>query len=189
MRKLFSFLTLVVLLLYCSVSFASVGIRVNGAPYGTATDINLTCAPGTNSQPTADGSLFNLNCSPNLNESGIANGGATSIASTVTAVPVSFAFVRKVVTTNGDPAFTAGTLANGIPGQVLTIFVPGLSPSAASSGGNFTITPVKSTGFATIKLSAIGDIISLLYVDDTVGWIILTYDPGASNSITITFKN
>lgn len=189
MRKLFSFLTGLILLLYCSASFAAVGIRVNGVPYGTATDINLVCGAGSNSQPTPDGGIFNINCSGSLATTGVANGGATSIASTTTAVPVSYAFVRKVVTTNGDSAFTAGTLANGIPGEVLTISVPGMSPSSALTGGNFTITPVKSTGFSTIKLSAVGDLLVLTYIDDFYGWTVTSFDPGATNSITVTLKN
>lgn len=189
MKKLFSFLIIAILLIFSSDSFAAVGVRVNGQPYGTATDINFSCGAGINSQPSADGSIFNANCNPNLATSGIANGGATSVASTVTAVPVSFAFIRKVIPSNNDAAFTAGTLANGIPGQVLTIYVAGLSPSGATTGGNYTITPATSTGFRTIKLSAVNDVISLLYIDDSFGWIILTYDPGAASSITITLKN
>lgn len=178
-----------VMLLWASASFAAVGIRVNGAPYGTATDLNLSCGAGVNSVVTQDGSNFNLECSSTLSTSGIANGGAVSIASTVTAVPVSYAFVRKVLDSDGNAAFTAGTLANGTPGQVLTIFASGMTPSGATTGGNFTITPSTTTGFRSIKLSAIGDVVSLLYIDDFYGWVILTYDPAAANSITVTLKN
>lgn len=189
MKKLFSIIAALVLVLYASASFAAVGIRVNGAPYGTATDLNLSCGAGANSSVTSDGSVFNLECSSNLSTAGVANGGATSVASTVTALTTSFAFVRKVITSNGDSAFTAGTLANGIPGQVLTVYVAGMSPSGATSGGNYTITPAKATGFTSVKLSAVNDVVTFLYIDDFYGWILTGWDPGASNSITITLKN
>ena len=184
MRKIILFLAAV---LIASPAFASVGIRVNGNPYPAAIDLNLVCGAGANSSPVTNG-IASITCSPNLATSGIANGGATSIASTVTAVPTSFAFVRKVVDSDGNAAFTAGTLANGIPGQVLTIYVPGLSPSNATTGGNFTITPATSTGFASVKLSATNDEIVLTYINDSIGWVLTSWDPGASNSITITLK-
>jgi len=181
-------LILAAALMLASPSFASVGVRVNGNPYPAANDVNLVCGAGANSSPVSNGTV-SLTCSPNLATSGIANGGATSIASTVTAVPTSFAYVRKVIDSDGNAAFTAGTLANGIPGQILTIYGAGLSPSGATTGGNFTITPTTSTGFKSVKLSAVGDVVSFLYLDDNFGWTIISYDPGASNSITVTLKN
>lgn len=189
MKKILSLFTAVIVLLYASASFAAVGIRVNGNPYGTATDIDIRCGAGANSQPTADGSIYYATCSPNLATTGIANGGAVSVASNVAALATSYAYVRKVVTSNSDAAFTAGTLANGIPGQTLTLEVAGLSPSGATSGGNYTITPVTSTGFSSVKVSAVKDVIILQYIDDNVGWVLTSWSPGASNSITITLKN
>lgn len=183
MKKLFSVLAMLGLLLSCSVSFASVGVNLNGSPNGAATDVNIVCGTGTNSTPL-QGSVLNLNCSPNMAESGIANGGATSQVSSTAALVTSYGYVRKVITSNSDSAFTAGTLANGIPGQVLTVFVAGISPSGATTGGNYTITPTTSTGFTSIRLTAVKDFVTLLYLDDTNGWAITNY----GGTVTITLK-
>lgn len=185
MKKMFSLLAIAMLLLTSSISFASVGVRLNGTTVGTATDINFVCGTGTNGAVTNDGSIYNLNCSSTLAATGIANGGATSQASTTVALMTSYSYVRKVIPSNGDPAFTAGTLANGIPGQTLTVFVAGLSPSGATTGGNYTITPVTSTGFTSIKLTAVKDTVTFLYVDDTYGWVIIN----SSGTVTITLEN
>lgn len=184
MKKIFS-LAILAFLLISTVSFASVGVRLNGTMVGTATDINWVCGTGTNAILTSDGSIYNLGCSSSLASSGIANGGATSQASSTVALTTSFGYVRKVITSDGNALFTAGTLANGIPGQVLTVFVAGLSPSGATSGGNYTITPTTSTGFVSIKLTAVKDFVQFLYLDDTNGWVILN----SGGTVTITLKN
>lgn len=190
MKKLFLFLTVIALLVFCSPSFASVGVRVNGVMVGTATDININCgAPGNNLSLTPDGSIYNINCSPNLINAGLGNAGYVSMASTVTAIPIGYSFIRKVIDSDGNSAFTAGTLPNGYPGQILTIYAAGLSPSGATTGGNYTITPTTATGFTSIKLSAVNDVVTFEYLNDTLGWVIVSWDPGASNSITITLRS
>lgn len=183
MKKLFSVLAAFMLLLTCSVSFASVGVILNGTPNNAATDIRINCGTGTNSAPV-QGGVLNLNCSPNLATAGIANGGATSQASTVAAISTSYAFVRKVIPSNTDASFNAGTLANGIPGQMLTVYVAGITPSNAQTGGNYTLTPTTTTGFASIKFTAVKDFATFLYLDDTNGWVLLN----SGGSVTITLK-
>lgn len=182
MKKLL--LSLTALLLSCSVSFASVGLRLNGAIVGTATDINIVCGTGTGTAVTSDGSIYNISCSSSLANVGVASGGGVSQASTTLALSTSYSFVRKVIPSQGESTFTAGTLANGIPGQVLTVYVVGIMPSGGTTGGNYTITPVTSTGFSAVKLTAVKDTVTFLYVDDTVGWIIQSYD----GTITVTLK-
>lgn len=184
MKKLFSVLMLIALLLTSSVSFASVGVRLNGVPMGSATDINFVCGTGTNGVVTSDGGIYNIGCSSSLAASGIANGGAVSQTSSTAALSTSYAYVRKVITSNSDALYTAGTLANGIPGQVLTVFVAGISPSGATTGGNYTITPTTSTGFTSVKLTAVKDFATMLYVDDTIGWVLVNY----GGTITVTLK-
>lgn len=170
-------------------AFASVGWKGNGTPHGAMENFDAQCQTGadcstqtgvTRKIPVLNSTLF---------VTGVANGGATSVASTTAAVPTGFAYVRKVIPSNGDAAFTAGTLANGKPGQFLTIHVVGLSPSGATTGGSYTITPTLCTGFTSVKLTAVGDILVLHFVDTTVGWTIAGIMPGASNSITTTLKN
>lgn len=178
-------LALLAALFLSNPAFASVGWKANGTPHGAMENFNATCATGadcstqtgvTRKIPILDSTLF---------ASGTANGGATSVASTTAACPIGYAFVRKIITSNSDPAFTAGTLADGKPGQVLTIRVIGISPSAAQTGGNYTLTPTTTTGFTSIKFTAVGDYAVLTFQDSTTGW---TLGP-AGGTITITYKN
>ena len=90
-------------------------------------------------------------------------GGVTTVAADVLAIPVTHSLVEK--TTGGDAE--ALTLANGKPGQVLTIVL------AVDGGGDGTLTPTTCDGFATIVFADAKDTITLLYVDDTVGWTVM----------------
>ncbi len=87
----------------------------------------------------------------------------TTIAADVLAIPVTHGYVIK--TTGGDAE--ALTLANGDPSQVLVIDLD------TDGGGDGTLTPATATGWATIVFADAGDQAILLYVDDTIGWIIL----------------
>jgi len=84
-----------------------------------------------------------------------------TVAGGILVIPVTHGYVAK--TTSGAEACT---LANGKPGQVLVINI-------AATGGAATITPATMTGFATIVLTAQSDFVTLCYVNDTIGWIIL----------------
>lgn len=179
------FLAAIMLLAFTGPVCASVGWKANGTPHGAMENFNSTCPTGadcstqtgvTRKIPVLDSSLF---------ATGTATGGATSVASTTAAVPTGYAFVRKVIPSNGDAAFTAGTLADGKPGQILTIKAAGLSPSGATTGGNYTITPTTTTGFVSIKLTAVGDYAVFQFIDTTVGWVLLQ----SGGTVTIVLKN
>ena len=86
----------------------------------------------------------------------------TSIADSL-AIPVTHAYVAK--TTGGDAE--ALTLADGKPSQMLLIDL------TTDGGGDGTLTPATATGWATIVFADAGDRATLLYVDDTIGWVIL----------------
>ncbi len=88
------------------------------------------------------------------------------------AVPVTFPFISK--TTGADAE--ALTLPNGAPGQLIVINL------ATDGGGDGTLTPDTSTGFSNIVFTDVGDQATLLFVDDTVGWIVL----GLSSAPAIT---
>ncbi len=90
-------------------------------------------------------------------------GGNVAVAADVLAIPVTHAHVSK--TTGADAE--ALTLANGTPGQVITITL------VVDGNGAGTLTPATCTGFATIVFADAGDIASLKYIDDTVGWVLL----------------
>lgn len=94
-------------------------------------------------------------------------GGATSMTSLDTAVSVAYSYVRKAIAS--DPAFQNGTLANGTAGQLLTIFI-----TEVQGSGTFTLTPTTKTGITSLVFDAPKDMVSLLYVDNTVGWILLS---------------
>jgi hypothetical protein len=84
----------------------------------------------------------------------------TTVAADVLAIPVTHAYVAK--TTGADAE--ALTLADGVPGQVLVIYL------ATDGGGDGTLTPTTATGWATIVFADAGDQAVLYYVDDSAGW-------------------
>ena len=98
----------------------------------------------------------------NLLDRAIAAGGTTSAADSL-AIPVTHAYVAK--TTGSDAE--ALTLANGVPGQILVISL------VTDGGGTGTLTPTTKSGFVSIAFADAGDTVSLLYVNDTIGWVIL----------------
>lgn len=146
-----------------SPSFASVGIQVDGSLTGHATDINFVRG-GTDYSD--NGSTFNVPIvGDNMLAAGTANGGATSMATTDTAVPTTYAYVRKAI---GPTVGHAGTLANGTPGQILTIFI-----TSVSGSGTFVLTPTTKTGFTTLTFDAAKDQATLQYINSSVGWILI----------------
>jgi len=100
------------------------------------------------------GEIYHQNDYDNEEDLGIA------VDADVLAIPVTHAHVSK--TTGGDAE--ALTLANGVPGQILSILL------ATDGGGDGTLTPVTATGWATIVFADAGDQAILFYVDDSAGW-------------------
>jgi hypothetical protein len=86
--------------------------------------------------------------------------GSNTVAGATLAIPVTKRVVLK--TTGGAEALT---LANGLPGQRLTI-------TLVTDGGDGTLTPTTKTGFSTIVFADAKDTAELEYIDDTVGWIV-----------------
>lgn len=175
MKNFRAIIAMLLVLLVTSPSFAAVGIKKDGTLNTTATDLNFTSIGNT---ITTDGSTATFN----LVLAGAKSGGVTSATSLTTAVSTSYSLIKKVITTNSDAAFTAGTLADGIPGQILTIEVIGSSPTANTTG-NFTLTPTTKSGFTSIKMTALRDVVTLLWADNNTGWIIIN----AFGSVTINF--
>ena len=97
------------------------------------------------------------------NRLGHSFGTTTTCASGVLAIPTTHRYVAK--TTGGAESLT---LANGLPGQEITI-------SLTTDGGDGTLTPATCTGFATIVFADVKDTATLLFVDNTVGWILIGY--------------
>jgi len=118
--------------------------------------IALTAATGADEDVTAIIAVSTV-------EKRLALGGATTSAADSLAIPVTHAIVTK--TTGADAE--ALTLADGVIGQVLAITL------GTDGGGDGTLTPTTSTGWATIVFADAGDSASLLFVDGTVGWVVL----------------
>ena len=101
---------------------------------------------------------------------------STTSAADSLAIPVTHRYVAK--TTGADAE--ALTLANGVAGQKITINL------ATDGGGDGTLTPATSTGWATIVFADAGDVANLEYVNDTVGWIITgCYGLTAQPTVTV----
>ena len=78
-------------------------------------------------------------------------------------IPVTHMYVAKTI--DGTEALS---LADGKPGQILVI------NCVARSVGDGTLTPTRLTGFNTIIFNLAGEQAVLMYVDDVIGWIILS---------------
>lgn len=94
---------------------------------------------------------------------GYENTNAVAVAADVLAIPVTHRYVAK--TTGGDAE--ALTLADGQPGQQITISL------VVDGGGTGTLTPATKSGFATVVLADAKDTVTLEYVDDTTGWVVV----------------
>ena len=164
MKKVLLILALAVLL--ATPAFASVGLKVNGVMYGTATDLNIGCGSGVSALVTNDGSVYNLECSPNIFNAGVANGAAVSFTTGGLGVPTTAgAIVLQITSTVGQTA----SLGPAVPGQIISIFV-----SSVSGSGTMAIIPSKATGFYGVNFTAAKQIATLLYLNDTAGWILLS---------------
>jgi hypothetical protein len=86
-----------------------------------------------------------------------------TLAADVVVIPLTHPYAQQ--TTGGDAE--AWTLADGVAGQGIIIHL------ATDGGGDGTLTPATSTDWATIVFADAGDNAVLMYVDDTVGWIII----------------
>jgi len=154
-----------------NVASASVGIRLDDVYQGEATEINLDTG---GSVTTNDGSKFQLPIvSAGLIPTGQGSSGSTSMTDIETAVPVTYAHVRKAISSTVG---LAGTMANGVPGQIVMIEI-----TARASSGTFILRPTTATGFLTITFDGVKDSVTLLYVSDTVGWIVI-----GQNSVTLS---
>ena len=100
--------------------------------------------------------------------------GKTTKDASNAAIPITHAIVEA---TSG--AASAWSLPNGKKGQILTVAI-------VTDGGEATITPATATGWATAVLTDDKDTITVMYVDDTVGWIVLGTASDGTNLVAIT---
>ncbi len=144
-------------LMVASEAMATTDVPVYAAASGKIALEGVVKVGTLRSTASADGDKCEVEpCLPTVAPNGVA-----TVAGATLAIPVTRRVVSK--TTGGVEALT---LADGLPGQRLTIIL-------ATDGGDGTLTPATSTGFATIVFADAKDRAELEYIDDTTGWILL----------------
>ena len=146
----------VTLKMVASEAMATVGVRVYQAAGGKIALTGVICVGTLRSAAAADGDIVEVDdFAPRVQPN-----GSNTVAGGVLAIPVTKRAVLK--TTGGAEALT---LANGLPGQRLTI-------TLVTDGGDGTLTPATKTGFSTIVFADAKDTVELEYIDDTLGWMV-----------------
>jgi len=173
MKKLIGFAVILALLSFVACADASVGYRKDGEYQGAVADINI------DGFAEADGRVLTI--FSNGHRSGVTTN--VSQESHLTSAALAYGVINRTALNNSVDYKV--TIANGEPGQMVTIVFTGLT------SGTYTITDdgvagasgsvYKKTGWDDIQFNAALDSVTLLYVDDTVGWIIV-----GQNSVTIT---
>jgi hypothetical protein len=154
-------LFVVILCLWATSAFAEIQLLDNGTNLGIVAKIDVL-----GMSVTRDGLTGYINGQSNLILAGIANGGATSMTSTTYAVPTAYGYVGIHLGPNIGQAYT---LANGKQGQILTLNIYQIDGS-----GTMILTPTTKTGFTTLTFDAVDDRATLLFLNTTDGWILLS---------------
>jgi len=85
------------------------------------------------------------------------------LAATTDTITITHPFVKL---DSSAGAVTTLTLPNGEPGQILVL--------QSIDDNDMDVTPTTSWGWSALALDQTGDQATLLYVNDTMGWIILS---------------
>lgn len=101
------------------------------------------------------------NVQEELRKKGVQPRGSIAVAGAVLTMPLTHSVIEK--TTGGAETLV---VPDGTPGQELTIIL-------VSDGGDGNVTPTTKTGFTNIELDDVKDTVTLKYIDDTVGWIVM----------------
>jgi len=99
-------------------------------------------------------------------------GGASTVSSSSTALDPasqSYTVVRKCIGGAGGLDETDGgtRLKDGKPGQMIVLLA-----ITVEGSGTWIVTPETSLTFNTLTFDAVGEQTTLLYVNDTVGWVV-----------------
>ena len=173
MKKLIGLAIVIALLSFVACADAAVGYRKDGEYQGAVADINV------DGFASSDGRVLTI--FSNGHRSGVTTN--VSQESNLTDAALAYGFIYRS-SLNNSVAYLV-TLANGTPGQMLTIQMGTLTSGtyvitddgvAGASGSVYL-----KTGWDDITFDTTGDSITLLYLDDTNGWIIV-----ANSGCTIT---
>jgi len=110
---------------------------------------------------------------------GRVNAASTAASSSTALSPSSlpYSILRKYIGGANSLDLTDGgtRLANGTQGQILILIA-----QEVATGGSWIVTPVTSLTITTLTFDAVAETTTLLYVDDTIGWVVM-----ASSGTTI----
>lgn len=166
-----------VMLLICGVAFAAVAVD-NGTQtyFSDSTTLNFSSDGFT---VTSDGSTATITYGAGLLATG-RKGGASTMSSSSTYLGsggIAYSYVEKRVGGGGglDGQGIGTSLPNGTAGQIITFVITALQTS-----GTWVVTPVTSSAFTSLTFTAVGSTATLLYVNSTVGWVVLS-----STTVTI----
>jgi hypothetical protein len=159
MKRLFSVAVVIALLLSLAViSEASVGYKKDGAPSGNAANIDFdsTCT-------SFDGSTVTLYAN------GYKGGVTTNVSSesNLTSAALAYGFVQFVAGTAKTICIYAGT-----PGQMLTLLGCATTTITIDQRA-YPVVAGAHTGWNSIALTNQSQSVTLLYYDDSVGWVIV----------------
>jgi hypothetical protein len=102
------------------------------------------------------------------------NPGATTKSAANGDIPLTHAVVQ--ITTGAASAYD---LQDGFQGQMLTMVV-------TTDGGEGTVTPATSTGWATAVFTDDIDTLTVLFVNDVVGWVVIGGAGDGTNMVALT---
>lgn len=175
MKKARFALLIIAIALFASNSYAAQFFN-NDTELGHSNEINCS----TNVDCTITGGKAVVSMSGNVLNKTDATLTLASSSTIITGTNVPFALIRKSIGGNGADNSGVGTeLANGTEGAVLII-----QADSVASGGSWVVTPDTKTGFDSLTFDAAKERATLMYVDDTIGWIIISVD-GTTVNLTL----
>lgn len=161
MKKLLSLVLLsIAVLSFSPFAHADITGYNNGTPLGRGEEMNFT----NGLSASRFGEKFTVSLI------GVTSGWVSQVSS-VAALPLGFSSVAIPLTNAAGAVYT---LANGTPGQITQFYALGKVGSDSA-----VITPATASGFTTATLSNNGATVVMQFINNTVGWIIISYDNGA----------
>ena len=137
---------------------------------GAAVTAGTSVTAGTTVTATTD-SKFRTSVYANGHKAGVTTNVSTE--STLTSAALSYGMIRKVTSDSPTTAMNTVGLNDGVVGQMVTIqLITKGTPSWVISKTSFPAT-THSTGWSTLTFDTSLDSITLLWMDDSSGWVIV----------------
>lgn len=189
MKKMFALILALALVIGAAPAYAAVGVQDDGSYVGAATEINFdggVTVSSDGSTVTVDPttSTENYTFKTTVVASGHKEGVTTNVSTESNLTSAALAYGVIAVTYSKNKYVN---IAAGVKGQMVTIYIADTTGKGPSD--YYTITDdyvaaassAAKTGWDDIQFDAAGDSVTLLWVDDTTGWIIIS-----RNSVTVT---